>query len=105
METVFLPYVYYEPYYFNERTIFFSHNKSVNGIFSYDFFSEAAKILCSTFVIRVCSAYDTSTPNASDGRGPGSRRPDRAKTEMVTQRTARARCTVVRVLGGAPGLI
>ena len=27
----------YEPYYFSERTVFFSHNKSANSTFSHDF--------------------------------------------------------------------
>jgi hypothetical protein len=32
-----------EPYYFSERTVFFSHNKSANSIFSHDF---SAKRTC-----------------------------------------------------------
>jgi hypothetical protein len=27
----------YKPYFFNQRTIFFSHNKSANNTFSHDF--------------------------------------------------------------------
>ena len=30
----------YEMYYFSERTMFFSHNKSVNSIFNHDFLSK-----------------------------------------------------------------
>jgi len=35
----------YKPYFFSQRTIFFSHNKSANNIFSHDLSGERDKYL------------------------------------------------------------
>ena len=35
----------YEPYYFSERTVFFSHNKSANSTFSHGFSAKANKAI------------------------------------------------------------
>ena len=44
----------YEPYYFSERTVFFSHNKSINSAFSHGFLAKRSDLSVLAFAEVSC---------------------------------------------------